>query len=234
MEKQNYEAIIQKVPRKNQMASGRQTRPEGKADGRPRIMFLGNSITLHGPKEDIGWHGDWGMAASSRERDYVHLVEKAVTEKYPDAAFCISQGAEWEQKLPNCDYEKVFGAVKDFAPDVIISSLETNILEKDFDGEVFRTEIRRLHRYLSRPDGATRIIVASSYCHTEKKDIALKAYAEEVGATYVFIGDIRENPENLALDRFEHEGVAGHPGDLGMKRLAERYLKALEGMLLCS
>ena len=33
-----------------------------------RVLFVGNSITRHGVKPDIGWHGDWGMAASSMER----------------------------------------------------------------------------------------------------------------------------------------------------------------------
>ena len=39
-----------------------------------RILFLGNSITLHETKPEIGWNHNWGMAASAEENDYVHIV----------------------------------------------------------------------------------------------------------------------------------------------------------------
>ena len=39
-----------------------------------RVLVYGNSIALHGPKPDIGWTNDWGMAASAREKDFAHLV----------------------------------------------------------------------------------------------------------------------------------------------------------------
>ena len=46
-----------------------------------KVLFLGNSITKHGPKADIDWSGNWGMAASAEAKDYVHLVTKALTDK---------------------------------------------------------------------------------------------------------------------------------------------------------
>lgn len=43
-----------------------------------RVLFVGNSITRHGVKEEIGWMRDCGMAASCLEKDYVHLVVKGL------------------------------------------------------------------------------------------------------------------------------------------------------------
>ena len=43
-----------------------------------RILFVGNSITKHAPKPSIGWNRDCGMAASSIEHDYVHLIVKKI------------------------------------------------------------------------------------------------------------------------------------------------------------
>ena len=52
--------------------------PEGNGK---RVMFVGNSITLHGKKEDIGWPGEGGMAASSKEKD--RHTPKFIVQKSP-------------------------------------------------------------------------------------------------------------------------------------------------------
>ena len=45
-----------------------------------KILFVGNSITRHGPNPAIGWTNNWGMAASAEAKDYVHVVQSAVAE----------------------------------------------------------------------------------------------------------------------------------------------------------
>ena len=46
----------------------------------PRVLILGNSITRHGPKADIDWHTNWGMAASALEKDFAHILIKYFTQ----------------------------------------------------------------------------------------------------------------------------------------------------------
>ena len=41
-----------------------------------KVLYLGHSMTRHGPSQKIGWTNDWGMAASAREKDYAHLVAR--------------------------------------------------------------------------------------------------------------------------------------------------------------
>ena len=85
----------------NTVPAGNQTSQSFKIAQNPnaskRILFLGNSITLHEIKPSIGWHNNWGMAASAEENDFVHIVLNSLKEKYGKISYCIANVSKWER-----------------------------------------------------------------------------------------------------------------------------------------
>ncbi len=204
---------------------------EGKEGGSPRIMFVGNSITRHGVRAEVGWFNDWGMAASSKENDYVHRVISFVQEKYPNAYFCIVQAAIWEWDYKNSDYDKNFAPAKTFNPDIIICQISENVSMDTYEVEAFAENMNKFHTYLKGENKDCKIIQGSSFFSNVEKDKGIKLFTERYGATYVDMFDISLDESNLAKGLFEHKGVQIHPGDKGMKALADRYIAELKKIL---
>ncbi len=203
----------------------------GTPGGSPRVMFVGNSVTRHEPNLNIGWNFNHGMAASAPERDYVHIVESAVLEKYPNAEFCVVQASAWELKFKNCDIDALFCPAKDFAPDLIITLIGANIPKADFTKEDFIAEMGKLHSYLAGGKDVHKIQGTNLFGNAQKTE-AIKEYCEISHSLCADVSDLCENEENLAIGKFEHKGVALHPGDLGMKRIAERIIEKINGIEL--
>ena len=53
-----------------------------------KILIMENSITYHGKKTEIGWNGNWGMAASKAENDYVHILYENSKKICTEVQFC--------------------------------------------------------------------------------------------------------------------------------------------------
>ena len=102
--------------------------PEVKPSAIRRILFLGNSITLHGPKADIGWTGNWGMAASSEDKDYVHLVTSALAQHTGSKPqIMVRNIADFERNYATYDVD---GQMKDlfaFDPDLVVLAIGENV-----------------------------------------------------------------------------------------------------------
>lgn len=195
-----------------------------------RVMFLGNSITLHGKKPEIGWNNCWGMAASSEDKDYVHVLMKYIRKTEPDAAFCICQGAKWEVHYKeDIDFYDEYESARDFGADIIVSRIIENCKGSDFDGEKFKTGLTDFIGYLSGKK-SPKIILTTSFWH-HPGDSAIKELSEEKGYPLVTLGDLGDNKEMMAIGLFEHEGVSIHPGDKGMRCIADRIFKIIEDIL---
>ncbi len=192
--------------------------PDGKGK---RIMFMGNSITLHGVNENIGWHGKWGMAASSEDKDYVHLLIKKFCDVDPDSAFCICQVSQWERDYRNGgDFHALYNTARQFCADTIICRFVENCPMDGFKESTFKKEYMSLIDYINSKGNAEIIITTSFWTHPA--DETIMEVAEERGYPCVLLGDLGSMDEMKAIGKFNHEGVANHPGDLGMKTIAKR------------
>ncbi len=201
--------------------------PEGKG---VRIMLVGNSITLHGVKEDIGWFWEWGMAASSKEKDYVHRIIASVNEVTDDAVFCISQVASWETQYKNgSQTHEMFKAARDFKADMIVMRFVENCKSNEFERDVYKKELDALLKYLDGKGNAKIIMTTGFWKHPG--DETTTEYANEKGYPIVYLGDLGEKDEMKAIGLFEHAGVANHPGDLGMKMIAERIFEEIKKLV---
>lgn len=191
-----------------------------------RVMFVGNSITLHGAAPAIGWQNVCGMAASAPERDYVHLLEAKVLEADSNAAFCICQVSKWEQCYKEgTEKYTLYEAARTFDADIIVLRFIENCPATDFEPDAFYQAVTGLVNYLNA-DGKAKILVTTGFWR-HPGDAQLMEYAKNHSLPLIELGDLGERDDMKAIGHFEHSGVANHPGDLGMRTIAERIAKEL-------
>ena len=201
------------------------------ASGQFRVLIYGNSIALHGRAPKIGWNADWGMAASAREKDFAHLVVSGLEAKRGERAdFRIRNLALLERNFrTNLTHFADLASDVAYAPDYVVIAIGENVPSI---GEKDASDYTRFLVTLAKPLVASakrpRVVMRSPFWRNAvKADCTAKA-AAEVGATYVDAGPLGEQESNMALGLFEHKGVARHPGDLGMRRLADLILSGFE------
>ncbi|WP_009962827.1 SGNH/GDSL hydrolase family protein [Verrucomicrobium spinosum] len=196
-----------------------------------KILFLGNSITKHGPKADIGWTGNWGMAASAEDKDYVHLVTKGLTKTDAPAPQTFVQNiAEFERNYATFDLATKLKDAANFAPTLIILAIGENVpaLKNDEEKALFTKQVTSLLTTLKGPN-SPKIIVRSSFWQNAAKDQCLKQACDTVGGIFVNIAGLDKVEANYARSErpFKNEGVARHPGDRGMQAIADAIVKAV-------
>ena len=193
--------------------------------GEFRVLIYGNSIALHAPKADIGWTNCWGMAASAPEYDFAHLVvaglEKGLGKK---ADFRIRNLAALERHFTtNIATVAEIAADADWKPDYVVVAIGENVPNI---GTSNAAAYRKFLADMARPfvEGGARVVLRSPFWVNASKAECTANAAADVGAVYVDAGPLGFKDENKAIGLFAHTGVANHPGDLGMKCLADLIL----------
>lgn len=201
------------------------------ASAQTKVLFLGNSITKHGPKADIDWSGNWGMAASAEANDYVHLVIKALTEKAGAAPeVMVKNIADFERAYSGYDIAAKLKEAIEFKADLIILAIGENVpgLKTAEDKTKLQASITTLLSALKGERKPT-ILVRSCFWANAAKDEALQLACTTVGGIYVNIGSLSKDESNYARSErpYKHAGVANHPGDKGMAAIAAALVKAV-------
>jgi hypothetical protein len=196
-----------------------------------RILFLGNSITWHGPSAEVDWSGEWGMAAGALENDYVHVLVRSISEiTGRDPEFLAANIADYERQFESYDVETALKKHLQFKADLVIVAIGENVpvLATEEAQSRFRTSLVNLLTILKN-NGNPTLVVRSSFWADEVKDKIFKQTCAEIGGIYVDIHHLSTDESNYARSerQYTHAGVASHPGDKGMKAIADALLNAI-------
>jgi len=188
-----------------------------------KILFLGNSITLHSSAPQIGWFGEWGMAASKKENDYVHLVEKGLIERGKCPEIRFRNIAEFERD-PGLNIQSYFAEDLRFAPDVLILRIAENTPEEAVE-QFGDACIQLVSAFLSVCP--CKVFIVGTFWKFPRREELLSEAADKTNTVYLSLSHL-QSEEYQARGLFEHQGVAGHPSDKGMRAIADVILSGME------
>ena len=203
-------------------------------EGVSKILFIGNSITRHGPKPSIHWTNNWGMAASAEAKDYVHVVQSTVaglTGITPE--IMIQSGVGFERGYTNYNVEAEFGDAFTFAPDLFILAIGENVpaFTSEEQKTLFREGVARIINGV-RAHSQPIVVVRGCFWPNATKDQELSQVSRQAGAIFVNIGALGADESNLARSEptFSdpiYNTINTHPGDKGMSEIANAITQAI-------
>lgn len=187
------------------------------------VLFIGNSITKHGPSDKVGWTGNYGMAATSKDKDYVHVLLELLNDKISINDYKVLNVAGWER---NFFIEKsLYNLENSFNPDVIIVRLGENINEEYAEKNNFKLELKNLIEHFDTK-GKAHIIITNTFWPRPYLNQTLYKLANEKHYQFADISDLWNDQSNAAFGKFNNIFVQRHPSDKGMHEIARRIFEA--------
>lgn len=228
------------------LAAGAEAAPGGALKAQ-RVLFLGNSITLHGPHEPYGWRHNCGMAASVPEKDYVHVLAAALTARTgcalrlsptagpagPDGvappATIVNIADIFERHYAPFDSARLQAQLA-WKPDLVIVQCGENVVRETFDPAAFKTGFQALLAALQAAGNPQVFVTGQVLGDGGPLDQIKREVCAEDPAhrSYVDLSSFHGDATNLASAEPYYSGIiVGHPGDKGMALIAALLLKAI-------
>lgn len=204
-------------------------------------VALGNSITCNDIDDEGLWWGNWGMAASNEDNDYIHIVSKWLgAQSVKPVTTTVLDLKKWElasdRNTIQKDYEEYFNEYTDLVTiqtgENITEYMET--LGMDYDSLV--KMIRE------KAPNAQILMLGEVLWPSEDIESAKHAACDAYGVTFVDMTEFLNGYESFyksaigaevaGTDGESHtitnEVVAAHPNDEGMACIAQQVINQIQ------
>lgn len=193
-------------------------------------LAIGNSITLH--DKTSYWWNECGMAATTLENDYVHQLSQLLKEQVQDNVVPFAYNFyAWE--VQSNDRNETLSLMDGLLSDKI-DLVTIQLSENAVDLATFESDYEEMIRYIQSRATKAKIIVIGDFWDENQKDLMKREACENCGVDFVSLDSIKDQEkymcgsgtavmdENGEKHIVEHDGVARHPNDEGMKKIAEK------------
>ena len=205
-----------------------------------RYLAIGNSMTIH--RVDDLWWGEWGMAASTRENDYVHVVQAGLNERFGATALSICSFIPWEQATNSSDRLMTLNEIEPYLNEnldlVTIQLGEGMTSYDDLTGDY-----EKLITYIQAHAPNAQIMVIGNFWANPDMDASKIEACNRCGATFIDLSPLTTD-ENVAIFRssigaqvwgddgqlhtIENYTAGAHPNDAAMGWIATYILDAIK------
>ena len=203
------------------------------ADGY-NYLAIGNSITKHNITSY--WWNEIGMAASDEDHDYFHVVLKYLEKNNENVNGLACNLYGWESQSQDRD-GALYLLDGYLSPNLDLITIQLG--ENVDDLSTFQSDFLSLLLYIKDNAPNARILVVGDFWNRENRNELKETAAKEANVEFVSLKGITGNKAYYRglgswvydsegnLHEIEHEGVAIHPGDAGMKAIADRIIDTL-------
>ncbi|MFZ2226674.1 MAG: SGNH/GDSL hydrolase family protein, partial [Candidatus Moraniibacteriota bacterium] len=191
------------------------------SSGAKKVLFIGDSITRSGPTPDIGWSGDYGMAATSASNDYAHLLYAKIAGAQTSTPALTVQGS-YNGKIAGA--LSALSSLAAVGADLVVIQIGENDI--DLTKDQFESQYESLAAGLKNATSGVRLYCVSAWKDSAERggrDASIRKICERQGGIFVDISAIANNPiySALAEGHFTHDGINWHPGNAGMQAYAD-------------
>lgn len=196
-------------------------------------LAIGNSITSHGISS-YWWNEGVGMAASKQDKDYEHVLGQMLGD---DTIVASMNFYDWEAQA----YDRAETLVTlDSYLSANLNLVTIQLGENVKDTSTLESDYEDLINYVKSKAPKAKVAVIGEFWKDEEKDSIKKQASEVTGAIFIDLSSMWDDESFEAgmgttvygsdgqAHTIDHDGVAKHPGDKGMQKIAELTYSAIK------